>query len=62
MNATGGYKVLIVSEEHANSQSLAQVFSLRGNNIRTAYTAEQAIEIVAAWGLASQSSMSHFPK
>jgi DNA-binding NtrC family response regulator len=50
VNATGGYKVLIVSEEHANSESLAQVFSLRGNNIRTAYTAEQAIEIVAAWG------------
>jgi DNA-binding NtrC family response regulator len=49
VNAAGGYKVLIVSEEHSNSESLAQVFSLRGNNIRTAYTAEQAIEIVASW-------------
>lgn len=49
MNVAGGYKVLIVSEQHSNSESLAQVFSLRGNSIRTAYTAEQAIEIVAAW-------------
>ena len=49
MHVAGGYKVLIVSEEHSNSESLAQVFSLRGNAVRTAYTAEQAIEIVAAW-------------
>jgi DNA-binding NtrC family response regulator len=48
--AGGGYKVLIVSEEHSNSEPLAKVFFLRGNPVRTAYTAEQAIEIVAAWG------------
>jgi CheY-like chemotaxis protein len=50
VNVAGGYKVLIVSEEHINSVSLAELFSFRGNPVRTAYTAEQAIETVAAWG------------
>ena len=43
------YKVLIVDDEHAISDSLAQIFTLRGYMVRTAYSAEQAIEIVAEW-------------
>lgn len=44
-----GYKVLVVDDEHAISDSLARIFSLRGYVVRTAYSAEQAIEIVAEW-------------
>ncbi len=43
------HKVLIVDDEHAISDSLAQIFVLRGYMVKTAYSAEQAIEIIAAW-------------
>lgn len=42
-------KVLIVDDEHAISDSLAKIFVLRGYLVKTAYSAEQAIEIIAAW-------------
>ena len=45
----GAYRVLIVGDEHSHSESLAEIFSMRGNLVKTAYCAEQAIEIVVAW-------------
>jgi DNA-binding NtrC family response regulator len=44
-----GQKVLIVDDEHAISDSLAQIFLLRGYLVRTAYSAELAIEVLAEW-------------
>jgi DNA-binding NtrC family response regulator len=46
---TISHKVLIVDDEHAISDSLAQIFLLRGYLVRTAYSAEQALEILAEW-------------
>ena len=48
-DASSNHKVLIVDDEHAISDSLAQIFLLRGYMVKTAYSAEQAIEIVATW-------------
>ncbi|MGB6191887.1 MAG: response regulator [Terracidiphilus sp.] len=48
-DAPSSYKVLIVDDEHAISDSLAKIFVLRGYMVKTAYSAEQAIEIIAAW-------------
>jgi DNA-binding NtrC family response regulator len=45
----GNHRVLIVDDEHAISDSLAQIFVLRGYSVKTAYSAEQAIEIVSTW-------------
>ncbi len=48
-DAPSAYKVLIVDDEHAISDSLARIFVLRGYLVKTAYSAEQAIEIIEAW-------------
>ncbi len=48
-DAPSTHKVLIVDDEHAISDSLAKIFVLRGYMVKTAYSAEQAIEIIVAW-------------
>lgn len=46
---TNGSKVLIVDDEVVIADTLAQIFSIHGQNVRAAYSAEQAIELIAAW-------------
>ena len=48
MNETH-HRVLIVDDERTIADTLALIFSSRGYETQTAYTAEQAIEIVAEW-------------
>jgi DNA-binding response OmpR family regulator len=43
------HKVLIVDDERTIADMLALIFSSGGYETQTAYTAEQAIEIVAEW-------------
>ncbi len=43
------HKVLIVDDERTITDTLALIFSTEGYETRTAYTAEQAIEIIAEW-------------
>ncbi|QNI31254.1 response regulator [Alloacidobacterium dinghuense] len=43
------YRVLIIDDEPRISDTLAIVFSKRGYEARVAYSAEQAIEIIAEW-------------
>jgi DNA-binding NtrC family response regulator len=43
------HRVLIVDDERTIADTLALIFSSRGYETQTAYTAEQAIEIVAEW-------------
>jgi DNA-binding NtrC family response regulator len=42
-------KILIVDDETAVADSLNQIFSNRGYEVRAAYSAEQAIETLAQW-------------
>jgi CheY-like chemotaxis protein len=46
---TGGHKVLVVDDERTIADTLATIFSKRGYDTRKAYSAEQALEIVAQW-------------
>lgn len=48
-DVASNHKVLIVDDEHAISDSLAEIFMLRGYMVRAAYSAEQAIEIISEW-------------
>jgi DNA-binding NtrC family response regulator len=43
------HRVLIVDDEQTIADTLALIFSSGGYETQTAYTAEQAIEIVAQW-------------
>lgn len=45
----GIYKVLVIDDEPRISDTLAIVFSKRGYESRVAYSAEQAIEVIAVW-------------
>jgi DNA-binding NtrC family response regulator len=42
-------KVLIVDDEKSVADSLGQIFSIHGYEVRVAYTAEQALEMSLAW-------------
>lgn len=42
-------RVLIVDDEPPISDTLAVIFRMSGYEVRVAYTAEQAIETIAAW-------------
>jgi DNA-binding response OmpR family regulator len=42
-------KVLIVDDEKNIGESLAAIFTSRGYESQTAYSAEQAVEIIAGW-------------
>lgn len=42
-------KVLIVDDEQTIADTMAQIFSTKGYELRTAYSAEAAIEITAEW-------------
>ncbi|MBT9332072.1 response regulator [Paracidobacterium acidisoli] len=46
---SNGPKVLIVDDERRISDSLALIFSTHGYAARVAYSAEEAIEILAIW-------------
>jgi len=48
-DAAGNYNVLIIDDEPAISNTLALIFSTRGYKTRVAYSAEQAIEVMAEW-------------
>jgi DNA-binding response OmpR family regulator len=43
------HRVLIVDDERTTADTLALVFSSGGYETQTAYTTEQAIEVVAEW-------------
>jgi len=45
----GPRKILIVDDETAIADSLHLIFSNRGYEVRAVYSAEQAIETLAAW-------------
>lgn len=45
----GRHKVLIVEDERMIADTFAEIFSRVGYETRTAYTAEQSIEIMAEW-------------
>ena len=49
MPSVVGPKVLIVDDEEAISDTLGQIFSSRGYEARVAYSAEQAIDVIAHW-------------
>ena len=50
MTGTGaGRRILIVDDEPAITESLALIFSRSGYEVRTAHSAEEAIETFAAW-------------
>ena len=42
-------KVLIIDDDPRISDSMAIIFSMRGYEARVAYSAEQAIEVIAEW-------------
>lgn len=44
-----GTKVLVVDDEPPVSDTLALIFRKHGYEVRVAYSAEQAIETIAAW-------------
>jgi DNA-binding NtrC family response regulator len=46
---TSGHKILVVDDERTIADTLAVIFFQRGYNTRAAYSAEQALEIVAEW-------------
>lgn len=48
-NSGNGRTVLIVDDEATVAESLTAVFRLHGYETRNAYSAEQAIETMAAW-------------
>jgi DNA-binding NtrC family response regulator len=41
--------ILVVDDEHMIADSLAAIFKLHGYEARTAYSAEQAIDVIALW-------------
>jgi DNA-binding NtrC family response regulator len=43
------HKVLIIDDEQSVSDTLALIFSKEGYETRVAYSAEQAIEVIAEW-------------
>ena len=43
------HKVLIVDDEKTICRTLAAIFTKRGYETRTAYSAEQAVEVIAEW-------------
>jgi DNA-binding response OmpR family regulator len=43
------YKVLIVDDEENICATLAAIFTSRGYEARVAYSAEQAVEVIAEW-------------
>ena len=45
----GSRKILIVDDEVKVAETLDLIFSTRGYEVRTAYSAEQAIEVLAEW-------------
>jgi len=45
----GNSKVLIVDDEKNIGESLATIFTSRGYESKTAFSAEQAVEIIAGW-------------
>jgi DNA-binding NtrC family response regulator len=42
-------KILVVEDEAAIADTLAIILSTRGYQVRVAYTAEKAIEVIAGW-------------
>lgn len=44
-----GRGILIVDDEHSVADTLGVIFSKNGYAVRIAYTAEEAIEIIAQW-------------
>jgi CheY-like chemotaxis protein len=46
---TRGSKILFVDDEQTVADTLALIFSQKGYNTRAAYSAEQALEIIAEW-------------
>jgi DNA-binding NtrC family response regulator len=48
-NYTAGSKVLIVDDEMAIADTLAMIFRMQRFQVRVAYTAEEAISIIAEW-------------
>ena len=46
---TNRHKVLVVDDERTIADTLAVIFSQNGYETRTAYSAEEALEIVAQW-------------
>jgi DNA-binding NtrC family response regulator len=50
MSGNGSIRgILIVDDEASIADTLAAIFSTRGYAVKVAYSAEQAIEIIAAW-------------
>jgi DNA-binding NtrC family response regulator len=45
----GKYKILIIDDERSIADTLALVFSKRGYEAKVAYSAEQAIDVIAEW-------------
>lgn len=45
----GSRKILIVDDEPKIAETLELIFSTRGYDVRTAYSAEEAIEVLAWW-------------
>lgn len=43
------HKVLIVDDERAITDTLALIFAGNGYNVRKAYSAEQAVDLIAQW-------------
>jgi DNA-binding response OmpR family regulator len=47
--SVGGAKILILDDEPPIADTLAMIFRANGYEVRLAYSAEQAIETIAAW-------------
>jgi DNA-binding NtrC family response regulator len=47
--AGGGSKVLIVDDEVPIADSLAMIFAAKRFEVRAAYSAEQAVDIISVW-------------
>ena len=46
---TGGRRILIVEDEKVVADTLGQILSANGYNIRIVYSAEEAISILSEW-------------
>jgi CheY-like chemotaxis protein len=44
-----GSRILIVDDEVVIADTLAQIFSIHGQRVRVAYSAEQAIKLIEGW-------------
>lgn len=49
MMMTGRRRILIVDDEAAVADSLRLIFSSQGYDVRTAYSAEEAIDVISKW-------------